>query len=315
MTKRNLLIILVLLLQFNQLNAQIKLHAGGFVNVGPDPISVSGFRMSLDAENCTGLRILSKQIDNYAWSSVSIVDNEFTKNWIVSYNNEHKFYVYGNGEVWGTRFIEGSDSTIKENIQTLTSALQKVRSLRGVSYDLKKATSLDSVNTTALGNKKTQKVEIGLIAQEVELVVPEVVSINENGVRGVAYQNLVAILIEAMKEQSLSIDSIEVALENCCNNSNRVYKNLTTKSTLSKIHSAENQSNLVISYSIPVAKYKESFIYISDLQGKYIRKTPVMDTDDKMTINNLNDFYNGIYNCSLVCDGEVIETKQFVLQN
>jgi hypothetical protein len=79
----------------------------------------------------------------------------------------------------------------KTNIQTLPNALAKVEQLRGVSYDL----------------KSTGKHEVGVIAEEVGAVVPEVVSYEENGkdARGVDYSRLTALLIEATKEQQREI--------------------------------------------------------------------------------------------------------------
>jgi hypothetical protein len=75
----------------------------------------------------------------------------------------------------------------KTNIQPLHNALGKVEQLRGVSYDL----------------KDSGKHEIGVIAEEVGAVVPEVVTYEENGkdARGVDYSRLTALLIEAAKEQ------------------------------------------------------------------------------------------------------------------
>jgi len=79
----------------------------------------------------------------------------------------------------------------KTNIQPLHSALGIVEQLRGVSYDL----------------KDSGKHEIGVIAEEVGEVVPEVVSYEENGkdARGVDYSRLTALLIEATKEQQALI--------------------------------------------------------------------------------------------------------------
>ena len=75
----------------------------------------------------------------------------------------------------------------KTNIQTLQGALAKVQRLRGVSYEL----------------KDSGKHEVGVIAEEVGAVVPEVVSYEDNGkdARGVDYSRLTALLIEATKEQ------------------------------------------------------------------------------------------------------------------
>jgi hypothetical protein len=80
----------------------------------------------------------------------------------------------------------------KTNIHTLPDALSKVEQLRGVSYDL----------------KSSGKHEIGVIAEEVGAVVPEVVSWDKNGkdAQGVDYSRLTALLIEATKEQQALIN-------------------------------------------------------------------------------------------------------------
>jgi hypothetical protein len=80
----------------------------------------------------------------------------------------------------------------KTNIQTLSGALAKVEQLRGVSYDLQ-------------GNGKH---EVGVIAEEVGAVVPELVTWDKNGkdAQGVDYSRLTALLIEATKEQQSLIE-------------------------------------------------------------------------------------------------------------
>jgi len=87
----------------------------------------------------------------------------------------------------------------KTNIQTLAGALEKVERLRGVSYD----------------RKADGKHEIGVIAEEVGQVVPEVVAYEENGVdaQGVDYSRLTAVLIEAVKEQQVQIRALQVEIE------------------------------------------------------------------------------------------------------
>jgi trimeric autotransporter adhesin len=79
----------------------------------------------------------------------------------------------------------------KKNIHPLADALSKVEQLRGVSYDL----------------KDSGKHEIGVIAEEVGQVVPEVVSFEQNGkdATGVDYSRLTALLIEAVKQQQEQI--------------------------------------------------------------------------------------------------------------
>jgi hypothetical protein len=83
----------------------------------------------------------------------------------------------------------------KKNIQTLDGALDKVLRLRGVSYDW----------------KADDKHDIGLIAEEVGQIVPEVVTYEDNGIdaKSVDYARLTALLIEAVKEQQKTIDELK----------------------------------------------------------------------------------------------------------
>ena len=87
----------------------------------------------------------------------------------------------------------GSDINLKTNIQTIPNALDKVLQLRGVEFD-----RIDM-------NGEHQ---IGVIAQEVEKIIPEVV-VGEDGTKGVAYGNIVAVLIEAIKELTQRVIELE----------------------------------------------------------------------------------------------------------
>ena len=104
-------------------------------------------------------------------------------------------HIFQVGQGLGPAFADGwstySSRRWKTNIQTLPNALAKVEQLRGVSYDL----------------KGSGKHEIGVIAEEVGQVVPEVVSYEGNGkdAQGVDYSRLTALLIEAVKQQQRQI--------------------------------------------------------------------------------------------------------------
>jgi hypothetical protein len=87
----------------------------------------------------------------------------------------------------------------KTNIQTIQNASDKVHQLRGVTYDWKDGHGPD----------------VGLIAEEVGQVIPEIVTYEANGVdaRSVDYQRLVAVLIEAVKEQDKEISELRQKVE------------------------------------------------------------------------------------------------------
>lgn len=91
----------------------------------------------------------------------------------------------------------GSDIRYKSNIKRISGALGKVKQLKGVTYNYK-------------GNKRTS---IGFIAQEVEPILPEVVSTDADGFKGIGYANIVALLSEAIKEQQVMIDELRAEID------------------------------------------------------------------------------------------------------
>jgi len=106
-----------------------------------------------------------------------------------SIDTKQEFDSDGNVIIQGNLFSY-SDIRIKTNIDTIENALDKVTSLRGVTYNMIKDFKENPI---------TARRHIGLIAQEVEAIIPEAVK-EENGIKTVAYGNIVGILIQAIKE-------------------------------------------------------------------------------------------------------------------
>ena len=100
----------------------------------------------------------------------------------------------GNATLLGT-LTESSDERLKANVATLTGSLAKVKQMRGVSFTRNDLTD------------KTQT-HLGLIAQELELIASELVSTGANGFKAVAYSQLTAYLIEAIKELDTRITEL-----------------------------------------------------------------------------------------------------------
>ena len=126
--------------------------------------------------------------------------------------------VYVNGSITYTGSCTSSDERLKKNIQQLDGALDKVLKLRGVSYYWKNQDELKAMPNT-MENDSTMyyqfddKKQIGVIAQEMENVLPELVSTDHNGYKTVDYTKLTPILIEAMKEQQAIIEGQQQQLE------------------------------------------------------------------------------------------------------
>ena len=85
-----------------------------------------------------------------------------------------------------------SDIRLKKDIKPLKSALSTLGKLQGKSYRW----------------KDNNEPDIGLIAQELEKVIPELVKTDNNGYKSIVYQKLTAVLIEAVKEQQQEINNL-----------------------------------------------------------------------------------------------------------
>lgn len=111
-----------------------------------------------------------------------------------------------NGFEISTEPDQTSDVRLKENIQPLDNSLDKILNLQGVSFNWKED----------LVSSKTQNTQIGLIAQEVEKIIPEVIgekSVNKQPYKSINYGNLTAVLIEAIKEQQEQINALKETVE------------------------------------------------------------------------------------------------------
>ena len=118
----------------------------------------------------------------------NLVDNASTANTVVGRD--------ASANVIANDFNSTSDIKLKTNIKTLPNSLDKVLQMRGVEFD-----RIDIEG----------KHQIGFIAQEIEKIVPELVSENQ-GTKSVAYGNITAILVEAIKEQQTQINNLRIEL-------------------------------------------------------------------------------------------------------
>jgi hypothetical protein len=96
-----------------------------------------------------------------------------------------------------------SDKRHKNNIQTIPNALEKVTKLNGVTWEWN-----DDVNEVTKSTPKT-----GLIAQEVQEVLPEVVKTRDDGFLALDYSKMMGLLVEAIKEQQTQIHSLTIEIE------------------------------------------------------------------------------------------------------
>jgi hypothetical protein len=116
---------------------------------------------------------------------------------VVAWNTTH-----GRMDFFCRKLDQTSDLRLKEKIEPVTGALDKVSRLRGIWFDWK--------------NQPTgtpQPKNLGLIAQEVKEVLPEAVTEGRDGFLGLSYQSITVLLLEAMKEQQKQIEELRDELK------------------------------------------------------------------------------------------------------
>ena len=128
--------------------------------------------------NCTGTN---------AFSGLTSISGQVSLNGTVNINGTNIFSLFA-------PISHGhSDRRLKQNIHTITNPIEKVSALRGVNFEF----------------IKDGKKQIGVIAQETEEIIPEVIGECPDGYKTVQYGNIVGLLVEAIKEQQKQIDELK----------------------------------------------------------------------------------------------------------
>jgi hypothetical protein len=125
---------------------------------------------------------------------------------LIGTETEQSGYIFRvNGSSYGTDWVASSDIRLKENIITLDNSLDKVLNLRGVYFNWK--------------SDENKERKVGLIAQEVETIYPELVpkTKDDSEIKGVNYDNVVAILIEALKEEHKIVENLQKEVDDLKN--------------------------------------------------------------------------------------------------
>ena len=103
------------------------------------------------------------------------------------------------GDVVG---YSSSDIRYKDNVKPIENALDKIDKIKGYTFEWNE-----------LSHKQTGKKDIGVIAQEVEEILPEIIDTRSDGYKAVDYPKLTALLIQSVKEQQIIINDLKSRIE------------------------------------------------------------------------------------------------------
>lgn len=147
-------------------------------------------------------------------------------------SQEHNIGVYGsasggttnwagyfNGYVYGISFQTSSDRNLKKNITPINNALEKVIRAQGVTFEWEKEKDIEKISNASDDKEGVEKqnfpegIQYGVIAQDIEKIIPEIVLTDIKGYKSVDYTKLIPVLIEAIKEQQLQIENLKLEVE------------------------------------------------------------------------------------------------------
>lgn len=139
------------------------------------------------------------------WVTIATPGHIRGKCWIVTHPDnkyDQRFFVTGEGNVYKYSDYRLSDVSIQTKSETINNAGKIIDGIKGIYY---------SVNNEYATEKKIRN--IGVSADEVKKVLPEAVSVDDNGLKYVDYEALTVVLIEAYKEQKAEIELLRKTLE------------------------------------------------------------------------------------------------------
>ena len=232
-----------------------------------------------------------------------------------------------------------SDGRLKINVRELEDdVLTKIDKLSPVKYNrifsdstenILNETFKDSINNRLKEKRdKYKKEHIGLIAQEVKEIYPEIVNYNEKNDRySIKYTALIPIIIKGMQEQNEKIAAQQEQINALIKELDGVTNNFDLKSskfneritivTDSKESKLEQNipnpfsENTLIPYSIN-EDVNNAVMYVYDMNGKMLHTYPLEAGKGELEIKG-NSYQPGMYIYALVCDGKEIDTKRMIL--
>ena len=215
------------------------------------------------------------------------------------------------GSVLATANFITSDKRFKKNIEMIPQAMESLENIHGVSY----AYQRDKFEKRNLPKGKN----LGLIAQEVQKVYPELVNEDGEGYLSINYSGLIPVLIEALKEQKKYFESKIQTLES--------HIELLQPSTDQIKQVADNQANPVLYQNEPnpfdqntlIKMYLpesvvQASLYIYTMNGQALKQIQINErgnTQVEITKNSLNA---GMYLYALIADNQEIDVKRMLLK-
>jgi hypothetical protein len=304
----------------NRLHVVGDAQLNGHVGIGTAPIGGTGLRVGNSegltsritigsAEYFQDIGNVSIEVNGKLISSVNGLDDIGT-----STNRWRNLYLSGS-------VITSSDKRLKEDIHQLESPLEKVLQLNPVSYTLK--------------NAKIKEPQVGLIAQEVQKVIPEIVydptkdmirneeggfepaSTDGEAMLGIKYIELIPYLVAALQEQENAIFELKNELTKVKAQASLGGNGLDNdKLQAAKLY--QNQPNpfdqvTIIRAFLP-EEVQSATLYIYDMQGTELKRMTVNERGDTEITIESHSLKAGMYIYTLIADNKEVGTNRMIMR-
>lgn len=208
-----------------------------------------------------------------------------------------------NGAVQSISNLFISDIIYKEKIAPINNALELINKLDGKTYNWK-VSQFPDLNFD-------NRLQYGLIAQEVENVIPSIVHTDNSGRKSVNYSAIIPVLVEALKQQQ---DQITALQDQINTNFQRQNNELISLKNTKIISVSPNPSSDVISVSMNIeSEVTEAKLVVYDLKGSVINSLTIKDRGFDISKSFQKDnFGTGTYIVTLVVNGKSIDSKKFI---
>jgi hypothetical protein len=248
------------------------------------------------------------------------------KLYVANWTGTNGISTYFDGRICALATLYPSDAMLKDNIQDFTGALDLISQITPKTYTYNQ--NIPTMNLP-VGN------QIGLLAQNVETVLPALVHdiaspakadaqgniIPSQGFKGIDYAGLVPVLLQGMKEMQSRLDSLSAVVAACCaaprfaNPENNLAIELSNNESIILDQNVPNPfaEKTIINYSIPESVLSAKIIFFN-LNGKILKTYTIEHKGaGSLTIYGEN-LSSGSYSYSLIADDKLIETKKMIKQ-
>ena len=240
--------------------------------------------------------------------------------------NSYAICAVGDVTISGAAYVSsgswsGSDKRFKESIKKLDNVVEGIKKLNGYTYNFK---------ANEFKDKNFDKGEhIGLIAQELQLVFPQLVKSDGEGYLSVSYEGMIPVLLEVAKEQQARLENQQIQIDELRSmlqtSNNSVVSNKAPRNTTLTNASIEEKQTIIlnqnvpnpfaesteISYIIPEI-FSTAKIIFSTTDGRVIKTINITETGEGILTIYADDLTNGAYNYSLLIDNKIVASKKMI---